>query len=150
VTKVDIAPKGDQEGLTSYRRAAVTDDAPPRVIVRHAITTLAGIAAEWIAAGKPEDMKVGGQDVQAGLFYAFRFESDPDAAQARYNLFRGCAVAILEARWAAVETVAAAVLDHGPLKRPEMIRLTAACSPQHDDPRLPPCVSRLMAEAGTL
>lgn len=105
------------------------------VLKRQAMTTLGGIAAEWIDGGKRDDAQFGGPDVFRAFELATRLEgTDPDErdvdevlarANALYVLLLGQTVATLEARWDAVLAVADALAVEEGFSRQRLLALVS-------------------------
>jgi hypothetical protein len=149
VRRVQVIDRGTSwGGLTSYRRDDLTESSPQNVVKRRALTTLGGIAAEWAAAGRPRGSKHEPPDVFAGLDFVLRLErvedflESKDQINERFVALVVEAADILEERWRAVESIAAALLVDTSLGRSRILALSGANEPtsrvrQASDPAAP-------------
>lgn len=131
VRRVDIHSTADSwEGLTSYRpysehRWQGTEDA----IRRRGATKLGGMAAVWLASGRHPEHRHSMGDMLGGLEYVYEIVGmgpTDEEVQACWDEFYDRAVAILEARWSAVEAIAAALMVDSILDRKRVVELMDA------------------------
>jgi ATP-dependent Zn protease len=129
VRRVDIAPCADgREGLTKYKRHGQPYQGSRDVQERRGATTLGGMAAVWLASGRQQKHRHSPGDMWAGLTYVYEVVgtgASKATAQACWDALYGRAVAILEARWDAVEAVAAALVNEGAVDRKRLLALVA-------------------------
>jgi hypothetical protein len=127
VTRVDIAdgPNG-REGLTSYRPVPYRYAGSRDVLARRGTVALGGMAAEWLSSckvGKPH-LSMGDWPIIMTYIYEITGVSPPDdAVQALWDEWLDRAVGILEPRWAAVQAVAAALVQDVAINRRRLLEL---------------------------
>ena len=86
------------------------------------------MAAVWLASGRQQAHRHSGGDMFPGLTYVYEIvgaHAADEAVQGCWDDFYGRAVAILEARWTAVEVVAAALVSGGVIDRERLLTLAA-------------------------
>jgi hypothetical protein len=122
-------------GLTSYRRSDLRHNSPRDVVERRALTTVGGIAAERVAAGRPDDSEHEPPDVFAALEFVCRLggitdlDESKDEINAGFSALVDRASDILEARWPQVEAIVSALVATPDLNRRRLIKIATARTP---------------------
>jgi hypothetical protein len=116
-----------REGLTSYHHSAGRFQGSRDVMERRGATVMGGMAAVWLASGKDEKHRLSPGDMGASWVYVYQIVpmnlTDDTEAKACWRGLHDRAVAILEARWPAVEAVAAALVSDGVIDRARVLDL---------------------------
>lgn len=127
VRRVDITATDDgREGLTKYKRNGKPYQGSRDMHERRGATAIGGMAAVWLASGRQRRYRHSPGDMFGVLTYVYEIVGEganKEAVQACWDRFYDRAVAILEARWAAVEAVASALVAEGVIDRKRVLAL---------------------------
>ena len=124
VTRVDIEiVPGGREGLTGFRPLPNRFAGSRDQLTRRGTTAMGGMAAEWLASGKVGKPRLSMGDWPTIMTYIYEITgmNPPDSAvQALWDRWLNRAVRILEARWPAVQAVAAALVQDTAINRKKL------------------------------